>query len=84
MSDIPIVHADRIVERYWLAIGADVRADIEAAIEPGDLLRMTAGHPGQPGTATVRLLRDGKLVAEARGTLTASLVRSVLAKAATA
>lgn len=79
MTEIPTVHADRVVHRYWMAIPDDARAAIEdATTEAGDLLRMTAGHPGQPGTATVRLLRDGRLVAQRRGRLTAELVWSVV------
>ena len=79
MTEIPTVHADRVVHRYWMAIPDDARAAIEdATTEAGALLRMTAGHPGRPGTATVRLLRDGRLVAQRRGRLTAETVWAVV------
>lgn len=76
---IPFHAGPRFIERYWCErIPADERDRIVAAIPEGHGLRLTAGRPGQPGTATVRLITDGRLVAEARGQLTASLVWSVL------
>lgn len=72
------------IARHWERIPEAERDAIVAAIPEGSLLRLSAGYPGRPGTATVRLLRDGRLVAEARGTLSAWLVRSVLAMAAAA
>jgi len=72
------------IARHWERIPEAEREAIVAAIPEGHLLRLSPGRPAQPGTATVWLLRDGKLVAEARGALTASLVRSVLARAAAA
>lgn len=80
---IPLIHADRIVERYWAAIPVTERQRIADAIPPGCVLRIVAGHPGQPGTATVRLIRldEGELVAQERGRLGVDLVGRVLAQA---
>lgn len=71
-------HADRIASTYWARIPEDERVAIKAAIPEGCVVRVTAGHRAKPGTASVRLLRDGFLIDEARGYLTARLVWDVL------
>lgn len=73
------VRPDRIIRPWWEALPAETRAAIEAAVPDGHWITLTAGYRGKPGTADVRLRREGAVVIESRGTNLTAQCKYVLA-----
>lgn len=73
------VSVSPVSRRWWLAIAADERERIEAAVPPHHRLHLHPGYRAKPGTTTVSLRDEGNhAVAERRGRDIARMCWAVL------